>query len=65
MTSVLAYLYLLKNSSGILTAITLNPHVSLRGPGDLIAVSPAVREHDGSTSEHFLFSKKDACKGLM
>lgn len=55
MTSVLAYLYLLKNSSGILTAITLNPQVSLRGPGALITVSPAVRERDGSVTEHFFF----------
>lgn len=56
MTSVLAYLYLLKNSSGILTAITLNPQVSLRGPGALITVSPAVRERDGSVTEHFFFN---------
>lgn len=65
MTSVLAYLYLLKNSSGILTAITLNLQVSLRGPGALIAVSPAVHEHNGSVNEHFLFPNKDACNELI
>lgn len=43
----------------------INPQVSLRGPGALMAVSPAVRERDGSVSEHFLFPNKDAYKGPM